>query len=159
MPISVQSKRKRKKFKALDAHQDYDPNSDLMTDEEHDEEHVSNDEQNETSKNTDNDYEEDDEQFTAPDWNCDDSNDFTYLNPNTKFPESWILLWIYKFQSRFRLSDVTINSLIAFFGQVLNDANSKRFHSFPTSFYNAKKLLQIEKIAKTCRMFKMQQIT
>ena len=88
MPISVQSKRKRKKFKALDAHQDYDPNSDLMTDEEHDEEHVSNDEQNETSKNTDNDYEEDDEQFTAPDWNCDDSNDFTYLNPNTKFPKS-----------------------------------------------------------------------
>ena len=46
MPISVQSKRKRnKKFKALDAHQDYDPNSDPMTDEEHDEEHVSNDEQ------------------------------------------------------------------------------------------------------------------
>ena len=32
---------------------------------------------------------------------------------------------------------------------MLNDADLKWFHNFPTSSYNAKKLLQIEKIAKT----------
>ena len=109
-----------------------------------------NDERSEISENSDNDENIIDEQFTAPDWDdFDDNGDFVYLNSSTEFSESWILLWIYKYQSRFRLSDVAINSLIQFFGQVLKDTDPKRFHNFPSSSHNAKKLLQIEKNAKT----------
>ena len=32
---------------------------------------------------------------------------------------------------------------------MLKDVDSRRFHKFPSSSHNAKKLLQIEKIAKT----------
>ena len=115
-----------------------------------DEESVSNDERSEISENSGNDENIIDEQFTASDWDdFDDNGDFAYLNLSTEFSESWILLWIYKYQSRFRLSDVAINSLIQFFGQVLKDTDPKRFHNFPSSSHNAKKLLQIEKNAKT----------
>jgi hypothetical protein len=148
-PISVQTERKRnKKIKALlESVIDDDSYLDPMLS---DEESVSNDERSEISENSDNDENIIDEQFTAPDWDdFDDNSDFAYLNSSTEFSESWILLWIYKYQSRFRLSDVAINSLIQFFGQVLKDTDPKRFHNFPSSSHNAKKLLQIEKNAKT----------
>ena len=109
-----------------------------------DEESVSNDERSEISENSDNDENIIDEQFTAPNWDdFNDNGDFAYLNSSTEFSESWILLWIYKYQSRFHLSDVAINSLIQFFGQVLKDTDPKRFYNFPSSSHNAKKLLQI----------------
>ena len=116
-PISVQTERKRnKKIKALlESVIDDDSYLDPMLS---DEESVSNDEWSEISENSDNDENIIDEQFTAPDWDdFDDNGDFAYLNSSTEFSESWILLWIYKYQSRFRLSDVAINSLIQFFGQ------------------------------------------
>ena len=93
-----------------------------------DEKSVSNDERSEISENSGNDENIIDEQFTAPDWDdFDDNGDFAYLNSSTEFSESWILLWIYKYQSRFRLSDVAINSLIQFFGQVLKDTDQRDF--------------------------------
>ncbi|PKB92471.1 hypothetical protein RhiirA5_508269 [Rhizophagus irregularis] len=68
---------------------------------------------------------------------------------DVEFSESWILIWIFKYQSRFRHSEVSISSLIGFFSQVLKDADPKRFANFPSSSYSAKKLLRIDKATKT----------
>ena len=61
-----------------------------------------------------------------------------------------MLLWIFKYQARFCLSDITIDSLIKFFKIVLSDADQLRFEKFSTSSYMAKKLLRIFKKEKTC---------
>ena len=63
------------------------------------------------------------EQFTAPDFDdFDFESDDKYPNSNIKFNDSWILLWILKYQARFRLLDVAINSLIKFFQmQIMKD--------------------------------------
>ncbi|UZO11121.1 uncharacterized protein OCT59_002695 [Rhizophagus irregularis] len=90
------------------------------------------------------------EQFTAPDF--DDYNyesDLRNLDTNIDFNDSWILLWIFKYQARFRLPDVDIDKLIKFFKIVLSDADKRRFERFPTSSYLAKKLLKIVKQEKT----------
>ena len=90
------------------------------------------------------------EQFTAPDFDdLDYEPDHGYLDTNIDYADSWILLWIFKYQSRFRLSDVAINSLIKFFKMVLLDVDPTRFEKFPTSSYMAKKLLRIVKQEKT----------
>jgi len=67
--------------------------------------------------------------------------------PNTTFnnADSWVLLWILKYQSRFRLPDVAIDALIKFFQQVLQDADYERFKEFPPSLYIVKKKLQVGK--------------
>src|ERR1043166_7216486 len=76
------------------------------------------------------------EQFTAPDFDdFDFESDDEYPDANIEFNDSWILLWILKYQARFRLPDVTINSLIKFFRIVLSDADNERFKNFPTSSY------------------------
>src|SRR5687767_9458255 len=59
------------------------------------------------------------EQFAASDF--DDDLETEYPNANINFADSWILVWIFKFQARFRLSDVAIDSLIKFFHQLLKD--------------------------------------
>jgi hypothetical protein len=80
-----------------------------------------------------------------------DDSDFENLNNNTqfKFNDSWILLWIFKFQERFRLPDVAINSLISFFSLILKDADLQRFDKFPPTAHIARKLLEIKKKSKT----------
>jgi hypothetical protein len=85
------------------------------------------------------------EQFIAP------KNDFEfeYLDTNINFADPWILIWIFKYQARFRLSDVAIDSLIKFFRQVLMDADQTRFKDFPPSLYTANKLLQVSSQSKT----------
>jgi hypothetical protein len=50
-------------------------------------------------------------------------SDHGYHDTNINFNDSWILLWIFKYQARFRLSDTAINSLIKFFRMVLIDAD------------------------------------
>ncbi|GET00237.1 hypothetical protein GLOIN_2v1848891 [Rhizophagus clarus] len=74
-------------------------------------------------------------------------------NTNVKFSESWILIWIFKYQLRFCLADIAISSLIGFFSQVLKDADSKRFADYSSSSYLAKKLLHIEKATKTYTVY------
>ncbi|CAB4435237.1 unnamed protein product [Rhizophagus irregularis] len=54
------------------------------------------------------------EEFTAPDFN-DLESDHEYFDTNINFNDSWILLWIFKYQARFRVPDVAIESLIKFF--------------------------------------------
>ena len=88
------------------------------------------------------------EDFTAPDFNDFDDFDFN-LNMNISFNDAWILIWILKYQSRFRLSDVAIDSLVKFFRMVLLDIDDIRFKDFPTSSYMLRKLLGIGKQTNT----------
>jgi hypothetical protein len=79
-----------------------------------------------------------------------DQEDYT---TNTTINDPWILLWIFKYQERFRLSDVAINSLIGFISLVLKDVNANRFEHFPSTAYMARKILDIKKgikIFATC---------
>ena len=88
------------------------------------------------------------EQFTAP--NLEESSEpkpETDDNVN-KNENSWMLLWIFKFQSRFRLPDTATDSLIKFIRMVLTDANCKMSEDFPTSAYMARNLLGIGKLEK-----------
>ncbi|GES77597.1 uncharacterized protein LOC114575354 [Rhizophagus clarus] len=92
-----------------------------------------------------NDHETPVKQFVAPE----NGLEFEYLDTNVNFTDSWILIWIFKYQARFRLSDVAINSLIMFFQQTLMDADQTRFKDFPSSLHNASNLLQIDNQSKT----------
>ena len=89
------------------------------------------------------------EQFTAPE----NDLEFEYLDTNINFADSWILIWIFKYQARFCLSDVAIDSLIKFFQKVLMDADQTRFKDFPSSLYTANKLLQISSQSKTYAVY------
>ncbi|UZO03704.1 uncharacterized protein OCT59_024107 [Rhizophagus irregularis] len=53
--------------------------------------------------------------------------EFTYLNTNVNIADSWILTWIFKYQARFFLPDVALDSLIKLFYQILMDANQTKF--------------------------------
>jgi hypothetical protein len=56
------------------------------------------------------------EQFTAPDFNdFDFESDNGSPDANLDSNNLWILLWILKYQARFRLPDVAIDSLVKFF--------------------------------------------
>ena len=89
---------------------------------------------------------DDDELFAAPRSNLNyDPDEEKFVDVN----DPWILLWIFKYQERFRLSDVAINSLIGFFSLVLKDINTTRFKEFPSTAYMARKLLDITKRSKT----------
>ena len=88
--------------------------------------------------------------FATPDsLNFNYDSDQEHPNTNTNMNDSWILLWIFKFQERFRLSDVAINSLVGFFSLVLKDVDSQRFEKFPSTAYMARKLLEIRKKTKS----------
>ncbi|GET56425.1 hypothetical protein GLOIN_2v1792112 [Rhizophagus irregularis DAOM 181602=DAOM 197198] len=89
------------------------------------------------------------EEFTAPDFN-DLESDHEYFDMNINFNDSWILLWIFKYQARFRVPDVAIKSLIKFSGWYYWILIKHVLKNFPTSFYMAKKLLGINKRDRTC---------
>lgn len=96
-------------------------------------------------------YEEDDDDDDEEKEDDDDDEDEEDVvdegnNDDTfNHADSWIVLWILKYQSRFRLPDVAINILIKFFRQVLQDINHMRYKEFPSSLYIAKKLLKVSK--------------
>ena len=85
------------------------------------------------------------EQFATPETD----SEFAYPDTNVNFANSWILIWIFKYQARFRLSDVAIDSLIKFLHQVLMDADQTRFKDFPTSLNTASKLMKFGNQSKT----------
>ena len=89
------------------------------------------------------------EQFDTPD----NDSEFQYSDTNVNFADSWILIWIFMYQARFRLSSVAIDSLIKFFQQVLMDADQRRFEDFPSSLFTAIKLLQIGNQSKTYAVY------
>src|SRR6266498_3737717 len=79
----------------------------------------------------------------------DDPSDSNSVSDEDVSSNSWILLWIFKYQERFKLSDVAIDSLIGFFSLVLKDVNLNRFKKFPSTAYMARRLLEIKKKSKT----------
>ncbi|GBC11559.2 hypothetical protein GLOIN_2v1776801 [Rhizophagus irregularis DAOM 181602=DAOM 197198] len=84
-------------------------------------------------------------QFSAPDF--DDTVDTS--NTRVNFSDTWILLWIFKYQTRFQLSDSAIDALIKFFKLVLLEIDKNRFENFPSSAYMAKKLMGFIKKSNT----------
>ena len=78
------------------------------------------------------DLSDDDVLFAALDLNNFDDSD-EILNIHMNFTDSWILIWIFKYQMRFWLFDLAINLLIQFFKLVLFDADKNRYKEFPSS--------------------------
>ncbi len=62
--------------------------------------------------------------FAAPSRSANIDPDSNQNNINIDANNLWILLWIFKYQERFRLSDVAINSLIGFFSFILKHVDS-----------------------------------
>ena len=91
--------------------------------------------------------------------NEDNDDDETYIfedysSPKYDFPENfndllnldeeWIIIYILRFQTRFRLADTAIDTLIKFVKHVLTKLDSDRFENFPTSLYTARKKLGLK---------------
>ncbi|PKB95519.1 hypothetical protein RhiirA5_507274, partial [Rhizophagus irregularis] len=57
--------------------------------------------------------------------------------------ETEIILWVFKFQQRFRLPDIALEVLIKFLHIVLTRLDKSQFKNFPASLYLAKKMLNI----------------
>ena len=151
-PIDVPRKQKRyaKFFDADGTVSDHDESETVLipSDDEEGFEIPVNDEESSTEEDDCNLSEEDIsvEQFTAPDFDeFEVESDDGYPDRNINFDDLWILLWILKYQARFRLSDVAIDSLIKFFRMVLLDVNHSRFRDFPTTLYMTRKLLGLGK--------------
>ncbi|GBC30007.2 hypothetical protein GLOIN_2v1848891 [Rhizophagus irregularis DAOM 181602=DAOM 197198] len=70
-------------------------------------------------------FEENEELFVTP--STDDLNydsDRENFITNIDVDDLWILIWVFKYQERFKLPDVAINSLIGFFSLLLKDIDS-----------------------------------
>ena len=83
-------------------------------------------------------------QFSAPDFD----NTAETSDTRANFSDTWILLWIFKYQSRFQLSDLAIDALIKFFKLILSDVDKNRFENFPPSAHMAKKLMGLFRKSK-----------
>ncbi|CAB4473725.1 unnamed protein product [Rhizophagus irregularis] len=57
--------------------------------------------------------------------------------------ETEIILWVFKFQQRFKLPDIALEVLIKFLYIVLTRLDKSQFKNFPASLYLAKKMLNI----------------
>jgi len=88
---------------------------------------------------------DDDELFAAPGSNLNFDPD---KEKNIDINDPWILIWIFKYQERFKLSNVAINSLIGFFSLVLKNINTNRFKDFLSTVFMARKVLAIRKKPK-----------
>src|SRR5271154_1011723 len=85
---------------------------------------------------------DDDELFVAPGSNLNFDLD---KKKNIDINDPWILIWIFKYQERFKLSNVAINSLIGFFSLVLKNINTNQFKDFLLTIFMARKVLAIRK--------------
>ena len=97
------------------------------------------DEDIENDENDDND-DNVDEFFASPEIDSDEIFVTESLNDSI---ETEIIIWIFKFQQRFRLSDIALEALIKFLCIVLTRSNKSQFKNFPNSLYMAKKMLNI----------------
>jgi hypothetical protein len=57
--------------------------------------------------------------------------------------ETEIIIWVFKFQQKFWLSDMALEALIKFLFIVLIQSNKLQFKNFSNSLYMAKKMLNI----------------
>jgi hypothetical protein len=81
--------------------------------------------------------------FDAPESGySDDSNTPPIANVNQRF--MWIIYWIFKYQERYRLSDVATDSLIKFVRYILVFMDENTYSTFPKSLYMARKIFGIK---------------
>ncbi|CAB5351790.1 unnamed protein product [Rhizophagus irregularis] len=88
----------------------------------------------------DDDDDGDDEFFSSPEIGNDEVFVMESLNDSI---ETEIILWVFKFQQRFRLPDIALEVLIKFLHIVLTRLDKSQFKNFPASLYLAKKMLNI----------------
>ena len=72
-----------------------------------------------------------------------DDNEPKLPNINSNYSFIWIILWILQYQQQYRISKVAIDSLFKFLRFFLLTIDEKKFLSFPSSLYMAKKTLGI----------------
>lgn len=80
--------------------------------------------------------------FVSPEIDSDNGEVFVMESLNDVI-DSEIIIWVFKFQQRFKLSDMALEALIKFLRTILIRFNKQQFEEFPTSLYKAKKLLKI----------------
>ena len=78
--------------------------------------------------------------FTAP--NFDDNNNYKSIELDDSL-DTEIILWLFKFQQRYRVSDMALEALIKFLSNTLKLIDDMRFQEFPVSIFLAKKKLGI----------------
>ena len=109
-----------------------------------DDDHYFDEENEEEDDDDDNmDQEEEDEGeniFASPKFDSDEVFVMESLNDSL---ETEIILWLFKFQQRFRLTDMALEALIKFLHIILTRLNKSQFEKFPNSLYMAKKYLNI----------------
>src|SRR6266480_591621 len=57
--------------------------------------------------------------------------------------DSEIIIWVFKFQQRFKIPDTALEAIIKFLRVILLRFDKLQFDNFPTSLYKAKKWLKI----------------
>ncbi|CAB4400946.1 unnamed protein product [Rhizophagus irregularis] len=103
----------------------------------------------------DNDDGDDSDNGDDGDDNGEETNIFEdYSPPNYDFPnninenlqniDDWIIVFVLRYQTRFRLADTAIDTLIKFIKHILTNFNYDRFKDFPTSLYTARKKLGLK---------------
>ncbi|GBC39248.2 hypothetical protein GLOIN_2v1788017 [Rhizophagus irregularis DAOM 181602=DAOM 197198] len=145
-----------------DMNDDQDRDFEDYDDENRDSESFEDDDENGVSS----DFEDDDEDSNFGDFESDedyrDSEDFEddyeeevnfaskdFDDGEPKLPNinndnyTWIILWILQYQQRYKLPNVSIDSLFKFLRFFLLTVDENKFSSFPSSLYVAKKILGI----------------
>ncbi|GBB96427.1 hypothetical protein RclHR1_27500001 [Rhizophagus clarus] len=110
----------------------------LSNEEEKEDDDDDDDDKNQEEKNEDEDNIKN--IFTSPKFDSDEV--FVMENLNDSL-ETEIILWAFKFQQRFRLTDMALEALIKFLHILLTRLNKLQFKNFPNSLYMAKKYLHI----------------
>ena len=119
------------------------------SDSSEDNDNGNNDDSNDGDDGSDGDDSSDDNDGSEGDGN-DETNIFkNYSSLDYNFPENfndsqnidedWIIIFILKFQTRFRLPDTAIDTLIKFVNHVLTGLDYDQFKNFLTSLYTARK--------------------
>jgi hypothetical protein len=79
---------------------------------------------------------------------------------------SWIVIWILKYQERYKLSNTATDSLLKFFRYVLMGINKNLFSNFPTSLYMALKkfgicthLIKYAACKKYCKLYQVADVS
>jgi Transposase family tnp2/Domain of unknown function (DUF4218) len=78
--------------------------------------------------------------FESPEIDSDEA--FVIENINDSI-DSEIIVWMFKFQQRFKVPDVALEVLIKFLRTILVHLDKSQFDNFPASLYKAKKLLNL----------------
>jgi hypothetical protein len=101
------------------------------------------DEEDEEEDENEDDTNREEDFFAPPEIDSDGDDEVFITESLNDVIDSEIIIWVFKFQQRFKLSDMALEALIKFLRTILICFNKQQFEEFPTSLYKAKKLLKI----------------